>query len=80
MPLLLSAPLIKAGIAFTLLSASFGTTKYCNYFLRSLPCNNPECLYLHELGEEEDSFTKEEMQAGAVRRKNIRSKITFFMG
>ncbi|RHY04881.1 hypothetical protein DYB36_006912 [Aphanomyces astaci] len=42
--------------------ASFGTTKYCNFFLRNLSCNNPECLYLHELGETDDSFTKEEMQ------------------
>ncbi|TMW63024.1 hypothetical protein Poli38472_005642 [Pythium oligandrum] len=45
-----------------LLRASFGTTKYCNFFLRSLQCNNPDCLYLHELGDQDDSFTKEEMQ------------------
>ena len=44
--------------------ASFGTTKYCNFFLRNLVCNNPECLYLHELGETDDSFTKEEMATG----------------
>ena len=30
--------------------ACFGTTKYCNAFLKGLPCNNPECLYLHDLG------------------------------
>ena len=41
--------------------ASFGTTKYCNAFLRFHPCNNPDCLYLHEIGEHADSFTKEEM-------------------
>lgn len=44
--------------------ASFGTTKYCNNFIRGVPCNNPECVYLHELGEDEDRFTKEEIQAG----------------
>ncbi|GLD95190.1 hypothetical protein PINS_up003832 [Pythium insidiosum] len=44
------------------LRASFGTTKYCNFFLRNLQCNNPDCLYLHELGDQDDSFTKEEMQ------------------
>ena len=38
--------------------ASFGTTKYCNSFLRNLPCNNPDCLYLHELGDQDDRFTK----------------------
>ncbi|EGG16832.1 RING zinc finger-containing protein [Cavenderia fasciculata] len=43
------------------LRASFGTTKYCSYFLRKLQCNNPDCMYLHEWGQEDDSFTKEDM-------------------
>lgn len=30
--------------------ACFGTTKYCNAFLKGVPCNNHDCLYLHELG------------------------------
>jgi len=50
------------------LRASFGTTKYCNNFARSLPCTNPDCLYLHELGDPEDRFTKEEIQAGLARQ------------
>lgn len=50
------------------LRASFGTTKYCNAFLRGLTCNNVDCLYLHELGQEEDSFTKEQIQSGQVSR------------
>lgn len=41
--------------------ACFGTTKYCNAFLKYQPCNNPDCLYLHEIGQHADSFTKEEM-------------------
>eukprot|EP00914_Ancora_sagittata_P025393 GHVO01050448.1.p1 GENE.GHVO01050448.1~~GHVO01050448.1.p1 ORF type:complete len:572 (+),score=68.34 GHVO01050448.1:55-1770(+) len=41
--------------------ASFGTTKYCSFFLRGLQCTNSDCFYLHELGPEKDSFTKEEM-------------------
>jgi len=45
------------------LRASFGTTKYCSYFLRNVQCVNPDCMYLHELGHDEDSFTKEEMMA-----------------
>nr|CCA15404.1 conserved hypothetical protein [Albugo laibachii Nc14] len=45
------------------LRVSFGTTKYCNFFLRNAQCTNSECLYLHELGDENDSFTKEEMHA-----------------
>ena len=46
------------------LRASFGTSKYCNNFIRGLPCNNPDCVYLHELGNDEDRFTKAEIQAG----------------
>lgn len=47
-----------------ILRASFGTSKYCNNFIRGLPCNNPDCVYLHELGNDEDRFTKAEIQAG----------------
>jgi hypothetical protein len=38
--------------------ATYGTTKYCSYFLRHVPCNNPGCLYLHELAKVEDCYTK----------------------
>ncbi|XP_074019384.1 CCR4-NOT transcription complex subunit 4 isoform X9 [Numenius arquata] len=44
--------------------ASLGTTKYCSYFLKNMQCPKPDCMYLHELGDEAASFTKEEMQAG----------------
>jgi len=43
--------------------ACFGTTKYCNAFLKYQECTNPDCLYLHEIGDHADSFTKEEMLA-----------------
>ncbi|CEF99743.1 RNA recognition motif domain, eukaryote [Ostreococcus tauri] len=46
-----------------ILRACFGTTKYCNAFLKYQPCNNPDCLYLHDIGKDNDSFTKEEMLA-----------------
>lgn len=46
----------------TLLQASLGTTKYCSYFLKNMQCPKPDCMYLHELGDEAASFTKEEMQ------------------
>lgn len=48
--------------------ASLGTTKYCSYFLKSMQCPKPDCMYLHELGDEAASFTKEEMQ---VKKKNM---------
>jgi len=41
-----------------MIKASFGTTKYCNMFLRGLSCTNPDCLYLHKLGDTSSSFTK----------------------
>lgn len=44
------------------LRASFGTTKYCNNFIRGVACSNPECVYLHDIGDDEDRFTKEEIQ------------------
>jgi len=30
------------------LRCSFGTTKYCSYFLRGVRCTNTDCVYLHE--------------------------------
>lgn len=42
-------------------SASFGTTKYCSAYLRQQVCQNPNCMYLHEPGEDLDSYTREDM-------------------
>lgn len=49
-----------------ILRASLGTTKYCSYFLRHLPCPKQvaDCMYLHGLGDGAASFTKADMQAG----------------
>jgi RNA recognition motif. (a.k.a. RRM, RBD, or RNP domain) len=44
--------------------ASYGTSKYCSAFIKSVRCNNPECTYLHEMGSPDDTFTKQEIQAG----------------
>lgn len=30
-----------------LIKASFGTTKYCSFFVSKQKCQNQECLYLH---------------------------------
>lgn len=37
-----------------LIRASFGTTKYCTFFLKNCDCPNKECLYLHRMADEED--------------------------
>lgn len=44
-----------------MLRASFGTTKYCAYFLRGIQCTNPDCMYLHEFGHDDDTFTKDDI-------------------
>lgn len=46
------------------LKASLGTTKYCSYFLKNQQCPKADCMYLHELGDEAASFTKEAMKQG----------------
>lgn len=46
------------------LKASLGTTKYCSHFLKNSQCPKQDCMYLHELGDEAASFTKEDMQQG----------------
>ncbi|BES99826.1 RNA recognition motif. (a.k.a. RRM, RBD, or RNP domain) [Nesidiocoris tenuis] len=43
---------------------SLGTTKYCSHFMKNQSCPKGDCMYLHELGDNEASFTKEEMQQG----------------
>jgi hypothetical protein len=46
--------------------ASYGTSKYCSAFIKNVRCNNPDCTYLHHMGDAEDTFTKQEIQAGYV--------------
>ncbi|KAI8879129.1 hypothetical protein K501DRAFT_336280 [Backusella circina FSU 941] len=53
-----------------ILRASYGTTKYCTYYLRNMSCPNPSCLYLHEPGEEADTISKEELATGKHRMRD----------
>ncbi|XP_011627452.1 uncharacterized protein LOC18423670 isoform X1 [Amborella trichopoda] len=55
------------------LKACYGTTKYCHAWLRNMPCNNPDCLYLHDIGTQEDSFTKDEMVSNCARSQQLPS-------
>ncbi|AFZ80247.1 hypothetical protein BEWA_031000 [Theileria equi strain WA] len=47
--------------------ASYGTTKYCSYFLKGMKCCNSDCFYLHQFGDECDRFTKEDLVAAKHR-------------
>lgn len=38
--------------------AQYGTTKYCSSFLRNEQCGNRNCTFLHETGEESDTFNR----------------------
>ena len=31
----------------SVIKTSYGTTKYCTFYVREQTCNNPDCLYLH---------------------------------
>lgn len=43
------------------LRAAHGTTKYCSLYLRGHPCPNPNCMFLHEPGEDADSYTRKDL-------------------
>lgn len=46
--------------------ASYGTTKYCMAFLRGVSCSDHSCMNLHEWGDENDCFTKEDLTTLSV--------------
>lgn len=40
---------------------TYGTTKYCSFYLKNIPCQNNECMYLHECRHSKDILTKDEL-------------------
>lgn len=56
------------------LRAAYGTTKYCSSYLRGQACPNPNCMFLHEPGEEADSYTRQDLSTiQHAARQGIRS-------
>ncbi|KAK7218147.1 hypothetical protein V2G26_006150 [Clonostachys chloroleuca] len=45
------------------LKAQHGTTKYCSAWLKNEKCNNPGCMFLHEQGDDEDSYTRQDLSS-----------------
>ncbi|KAB8346355.1 hypothetical protein FH972_023398 [Carpinus fangiana] len=45
------------------LRAQYGTTKYCSAYLRGETCGNRQCMFLHEPGEENESFTRQDLSS-----------------
>ncbi|KAI1380304.1 hypothetical protein F4677DRAFT_255674 [Hypoxylon crocopeplum] len=46
-----------------ILKAQLGTTKYCSAWLRHEQCGNRQCMFLHELGDEEDSYSRQDLSS-----------------
>ena len=44
-----------------MIRASFGTTKYCTFFLKNQNCLNKECLYIHEFRINANAVSKDEV-------------------
>ena len=44
-----------------LIRASFGTTKYCSFYLKNMECTNKECLFLHRKADESDIIKREDL-------------------
>ncbi|ONH73268.1 General negative regulator of transcription subunit 4 [Pichia kudriavzevii] len=53
------------------LKAAYGTTKYCSSYLRGQPCPNPNCMFLHEPGEEADSYSRHDLTSKASSKEKI---------
>lgn len=45
------------------LRAQLGTTKYCSAYLRNEICNNKNCMFLHEDGESDDSYSRQDLSS-----------------
>jgi len=58
------------------IKASYGTTKYCTNYLKGQQCQNPNCMYLHEPGEEADSYSKEKDETLNQGKHNIQKELT----
>lgn len=44
-----------------ILRAQLGTTKYCSAYLRNEICTNKQCMFLHEPGDNDDSYSRQDL-------------------
>ena len=49
-----------------LIRASYGTTKYCSYFLKGIECNNKDCLFLHKWADENDIIKRGDLNSNKI--------------
>ncbi|GJE87920.1 hypothetical protein PsYK624_040030 [Phanerochaete sordida] len=62
------------GASGEVMRASHGTTKYCMSFLRGVTCSDHSCMNLHEWGDENDCFTKEDLTTLKHTMKDTESR------
>ena len=61
-----------------LIRASFGTTKYCSFFLKDIECTNKDCLFLHKWADENDIIKRGDLISNKViftKQHNYAKKI-----
>lgn len=46
-----------------ILRAQYGTTKYCSAFLRGEQCNNRNCSFLHETGDDNETYSRQDLSS-----------------
>jgi len=46
-----------------ILRAQYGTTKYCSAYLRNEQCTNKSCMFLHEPGDNDDSYSRQDLSS-----------------
>ncbi len=56
------------------LRCTYGTTKYCSFYLKGVLCQNNECMYLHTTRPLCDVLTKEELVSTKHKLHNFASK------
>jgi CCR4-NOT transcription complex subunit 4 len=57
--------------------AQYGTTKYCSAYLRGDNCPNRNCMFLHEPGEDSESFTRQDLSSlNAISSQQVPSSST----
>ncbi len=62
------------------IKANYGTTKYCNSFVNNKACNNHDCLYLHNLGNPNDCFSKDDIQTKNILATPLSPRIIMQSG
>ena len=49
-----------------IIKASFGTTKYCSFFLKGNICTNKECVFLHKLADENNIIKRGDLNSNRI--------------